>query len=236
MPDRTHEILIQRHLAHWNRLRSALQSAHDPTEVKPAPVVTISRQAGCNSREVADTLGRRLDLRVFGREIVDEIARDRHLESEVVAQLDERVASSIQQWVRGLLDRRIFLADDYHLALVRVVRTLAAHGGVVLVGRGANFILAERADLRLRLVGTEDTRKRNFARAHGVGEPEALTKIRELDEGSEQFVRRLFRVEAAEPSHYDLVLNVDRLGPAAVADLAERTLRDRGWAAARASG
>jgi cytidylate kinase len=213
MPDRIHEKLIQRHLSHWSRLRTALRPGEDPTEQKPLPVVTISRQAGCGSRELADALAERLGLQVFGKEIVEHIARDKDLTSEVVAALDERVASSVEQWVRGMLDRRFFLQDDYHLALVRVVRTLAAHGGAVFLGRGANFILADSVDLRVRLVASEDWRARNLAVRRQITEDEARGTLREREAQRAAFVRRLFHAEVDDPRHYDLVLNVARLGP-----------------------
>ena len=214
MPDRIHEKLIQRHLSHWSRLRATLRPGEDPTQQKPLPVVTISRQAGCGSRELADTLGQRLGLQVFGKEIVEHIARDKDLTREVVAALDERVASKIEQWVRGMLDRRFFLQDDYHLALVRVVRTLAAHGGAIFLGRGANFILADSVDLRVRLVASEEWRARNLAVRHQISEDDARGTVRELEAQRAAFVRRLFRAEVDDPRHYDLVLNVARLGPA----------------------
>jgi cytidylate kinase len=226
MPDRIHEKLIQRHLSDWSRLRAALRPGDDPTQHRPLPVLTISRQAGCGSRELADALGARLGLQVFGKEIVEHIARDRDLTREVVAALDERVASKTEQWVRGMLDRRFFLEDDFHLALVRTVRTLAAHGGVIFLGRGANFILADDVDLRVRLVASEDWRARNLAVRQQLSEVDARGTLRELEAQRAGFVRRLFRAEVDDPRHYDLVLNVARLGPAlpdiVVAALAHR--------------
>jgi cytidylate kinase len=214
MPDRIHEKLIQRQLSHWSRLQTALRPGEGPAQQKPLPVVTISRQAGCGSREQAEALGQRLGLQVFGKEIVEHIARDKDLTHEVVNALDERVASKIEQWVRGMLDRRFFLQDDYHLALVRTVRTLAAHGGVIFMGRGANFILADSVDLRVRLVATEDWRVRSLAVRHQISEDEALIRVRDLEAQRAAFVRRLFRADVDDPRHYDLVLNIARLGPA----------------------
>lgn len=213
MPDRIHEKLIQRHLAHWSRLRAALRPGEDPTAQKPLPVVTISRQAGTGSRELALAVGARLGLQVFDREIVEHIARDKDLAREVVEALDERVASKIEQWVRGMLDRRFFLQDDFHLALVRTLRTLAAHGGVVLVGRGANFVLADSVDLRVRLVAPEDWRARNLSVRQQISERDARGSLRETEAQRAAFVRRLFRAEVDDPAHYDLVINVARLGP-----------------------
>ncbi len=227
MPDRIHEKLIQRQLSHWSRIRTVLRPGEDPAQHQPLPVVTISRQAGCGTREQAEAVGERLGLQVFGREIVDHIARDRDLTHEVVSALDERIASRIEQWVRGMLDRRFFLQDDYHLALVRTVRTLAAHGGVILVGRGANFILADSADLSVRLVASEDWRVRSLAVRHMLTEDEARVKVRDLEAQRAAFVRRLFRADVDDPRHYDLVLNLERLGSAVpeliAAALARRT-------------
>ena len=235
MPDRIHEKLIQRQLSHWSRLRTVLRPGEDPAQHKPLPVVTISRQAGCGTREQAETLGQRLGLQIFGKEIVEHIARDKDLTHEVVTALDERVASKVEQWVRGMLDRRFFLQDDYHLALVRTVRSLAAHGGVIFIGRGANFILADSADLSVRLVASEEWRVRSLAVRHMLTEDEARVKVRDIEAQRAAFVRRLFRADVDDPRHYDLVLNLERLGPA-LPEIIAAALAQRVRAAEAAAG
>ena len=72
--------------------------------------------------------------------ILTRIAEDKRLQQSIVAQLDERTVSQVRLWVQGVLHRRLFLRDDYHTALVETITSLAARGGVVFLGRGANLM------------------------------------------------------------------------------------------------
>ncbi len=232
MTTRSLEQLIQRQIHHWNRYRELLRLAEEPERVRPRPIVTISRQLGAGARVLAEDLARRLDLQIHGTSLIDEIARDAALERRVVEQLDERERSAIDLWVQGVLRRRIFSHDQYHLALARAVRTLAAHGGVVLVGRGAHLILGDLCDLRVRVVAAADTRAPRVARYEGCDEATARARLAESDAARDGFLRRGFKVEPDDPRQYDLVLNTDRVPPERLIDIAMAALEARGTFAA----
>ena len=227
MINRVIEKLIQRQIHQWNRWDELLSASTDPAVLRPRPIITVSRQLGSGGRALAEALARRLDLQVHGYDIVEHIARDQHLEEEVVAGLDEQVVSQIRLWISGVLNRRIFLKDEYHVALVRVVRTLAARGGVVILGRGGNFILAERADLRLRLVAGNEYRVQNLARRDHLDEAEARARILESDSSRHLFVEKLFHADVDDPRHYDLVLNAEQLRAESLRKLALEALEAR---------
>ena len=230
MTDKVIERLIQRQINQWSHWEAVLRKAEDPATVPTRPTITISRELGAGGRGLAESLAERLDLQVHGYDIVEHIAQDRELEHEVVAQLDEQLTSQIDLWIKGVLQRRIFLRDEYHVALVRVVRTLAARGGVVVLGRGGNFILREEADLRLRLVADVEHRARRLMEAQGLSEQEARERIAESAQGRREFVEKLFHADIDDPRNYDLVINTTGLSDAVVLDLALRALRKRGSA------
>jgi len=230
MTDKVIEKLIQRQINQWSHWEAVLRKAEDPAAVAARPTITISRELGAGGRGLAEALAARLDLQVHGYDIVEHIAQDRELEHEVVAQLDEHLTSQIDLWIKGVLQRRIFLRDEYHVALVRVVRTLAARGGVVILGRGGNFILHEEANLRLRLVAEVEQRASRLADAYEVSESEARQRIAESDQGRREFVEKLFHADIDDPRNYDLVINTAGLSDAVVRDLALRALPKRGSA------
>ena len=227
MTEKVIEKLIQRQINQWSHWEAVLRKAEDPAAVPVLPIITISRELGAGGRSLAEALAARLDLQVHGYDIVEHIAQDRELEHEVVAQLDEHLTSQIDLWIKGVLQSRIFLRDEYHVALVRVVRTLAAHGGVVILGRGGNFILREEADLRLRLVAEIEHRAPRLVVTRELSEAEARERIAESDQGRRSFVEKLFHADIDDPRNYDLVINTTGLSDAVVRDLALRALRKR---------
>ncbi|MCP4570905.1 MAG: cytidylate kinase-like family protein [bacterium] len=205
------ERLIQRQINHWNRLREFLRDDAEEVPENRGPVVTVSRLAGSGGRQLAETLAARLELELQDRSLIEGILRDRRIHESVVARLDERTASQVRLWVQGLLQRRILLRDEFHTALVEAVTALAAQGSVVFLGRGANVILGEHADLRVRVVAGRKTRLRNLAERFGLDEDAAAANLRETDEQRSDFVRKVFGKEAWQPEDYDLVFNADRL-------------------------
>jgi cytidylate kinase len=207
------EKLILRQINHWNRMRQFL---HDREETPgdpptPGPVITISRQAGSGGRRLAQALAERWNLDLHDQSLVERIAREVNLEQEIVGQLDERTVSQARLWVQGVLHKRLFLKDDYHTALVRIVTSLAARGGVVFLGRGANLILGVRATLRIRVVAPPALRLENLIERTGLSRPEARALRDETDRRREDFVRRVFGEEPGTPHNFDLVFNSDRL-------------------------
>lgn len=227
MPDPVIERLIQRQINQWSRIRELLAAAKDPSQLRPLPTITISRQLGAGARQLAANLAKRLDLQVYGHEIIERIAQDAHLSRDIVAQLDERVVSGIDAWVRGMLNQRMFVQDDYHYELVKTIHTLAAHGGVVILGRGANLILEDRADLRLRVVASDAVRIANLQRYEAIDADEARQRMDASDSARDGFVRKLFHRDVDDPLQYDLILVTDRIDGEGLVDIVLEALASR---------
>jgi cytidylate kinase len=174
-------------------------------------VITISRQAGAGGRRLAEALAERLALDLHDRNIVEKIARDSRLSREMIEELDETEMNQARLWVQGVLNRRIFMRDQYHLAVVKVVTALASRGGAVFLGRGAHLILGEAATLRLRLVASHRTRLQNILDRTNLSRAEARALMDETDRRRAQHTRKVFRMEPGKAEHFDLVLNTERL-------------------------
>jgi len=221
------ERLIQRQINHWNRLRDYLVDNSEEPRTERRPVVTVSRLAGSGGRRLAEALAQRLDLRLHDQSLVDRIARDNDLRRSAVAQLDERTVSQVQLWVQGILQQRIFMRDEYHAALVEAVTTLAARGGCVFLGRGANLILGDSADLRLRVIAPFALRVDRLCARSGLEPDKAGESLRMTDEQRASFVRKVFGEEPGAAENYDLVLNAASLDLEAMVDHAALHLARR---------
>src|SRR5712692_1310025 len=123
------------------------------------PVITITRQYASGGSEVARLVAAELRWDVIDNEFVDEVARRAGLPPETVAQRDERAPGLLERLARTLAvgSPEMFMAtsavsrvEPDEAAIVkmteRVIAEAAAHGRVVLVGRGAQALLAQRPD------------------------------------------------------------------------------------------
>lgn len=227
MPGSVIETLISRQIHQYNHLKALLQKQSPASPPPRRPVVTISRLAGCPTDELATALAERLGVQVWDSELVDKIASDKGLRRDFIAQLDEGLLSNVETWVRGMLGGRLFQRDDYALALAATVKTLAETGGALIVGRGAGFILGDRADLRLRLVAGEPYRLAALHRTLGGDRGSAHDALARTEAARTAFVRAYFKADPHDPCHYDLVLHQERMDLGVMVEICECLVRAR---------
>jgi len=82
--------------------------------------------------------------------------------------------------------------------------------------------------LRVRMVAPRGLRVAALADREGLDLRAAGDRLDEVDASRADFVRRHYRTKAADPHHYDLVIDTARLGIDAAADLIHRALELRG--------
>ena len=228
MPLPITEMLIQRQINRWNSLREFLKD--DPAPVPPGPqgpVITVSRLVGSGGRILAEGLAERLGLELQDQSLMEKIARDKKLEQTLLAQLDEAGINQADLWVRGVLNQRIFMRDQFHGALVQTVTRLAARGGVVFLGRGANLILGENATLRIRVVASRQNRLDRLRNRLEISRAEARAILVETERKREEFIRKVFKEDPGRSENFDLTLNSDRFEPEALLEIALVALLDR---------
>jgi cytidylate kinase len=209
-----------------------------------APVITITRQYGAAGSDVSRLVAARLRWDVIDNEFVDEVARRAGLPPAEVAQREERAPGLLERVARTLAvgSPELFLsaaaepsAEREEATIVRltelVIAEAAAHGRVVLVGRGAQAVLAQRRDaLHVYVIAAAAWRQR-YAVAHLGVEPARVAKIlEETDARRDQYVRSYYGRARADLANYDLVVNTERLGVEGAAALIVTEAERRGWA------
>src|SRR6058998_1912641 len=112
----------------------------------------------------------------------------------------------------------------------RVIAEAAAHGRIVLVGRGAQAVLAQRPDaLHAYVVAGKPWRIRLAVERLGVIEPDAERVLDETDRRRDQYVRTYYGRPRQDVVNYDLVLNTEKLGIEGAAALVVTEARRRRW-------
>lgn len=188
------------------------QTALGITSILPhGCTVTISRDCCSNGEEIARRLATRLGVRCFDRELLDGMLQEAHGDKVLLEQLDERVSGMLDDVVRDLFSGERFGADKFRNSLVRVVLGISSAGGVI-VGRGANLILARRKVYRVRIVGSPLICARRMAEQENIPVSVALEKVQRVNVERAEFIRYHLKQDINTPSNYDLMLNTDALG------------------------
>jgi len=87
------------------------------------------------------------------------------------------------------------------------IHRLLASGGGVILGRGAAVVLGKDRGFHVRLDGPAERRIAQGAAIEGISEDQARARLRAADKARTAYVRRLYRCDPADASHYHLVLD-----------------------------
>jgi cytidylate kinase len=208
----------------WSREHEVAQNAV-PGQRQPSSTsrrvryITISREAGANGSEIAAMVGRKLGWEVLDKNLLDQVADRFQLSKPMLELVDETDSNWAYDMVGVFLDPKIIPHEKYLAHLSRVIRAAAQRGNVVLVGRGAQFLLPRDNGLAVRVVASMKYRVARIVQQLNFDEAKARQYLHEVDHGRKEFVEKFFHRDITDPRLYDLVLYVDHLGPTMVADL-----------------
>jgi cytidylate kinase len=187
-------------------------------------VLTLARELGAGDTGFAPTLAKRLELRVYDRELLEHEALRLGVTEAELERIDEEPPALIQRLQPGGLYQR------YYQALGQLMHELAARRGqVLLVGRGGSGFLKDNSRaFHVRLVAPPDIRVRRVMEHRWLREAPARQLIVESDAQRRRFYAHAFGTDWSSPLEYHVTVNTGRLGAAAVdliAYLAERFWR-----------
>jgi cytidylate kinase len=191
-------------------------------------VITIRGKLGSGAPDIGRKAAERLHIDYIDREIIAEVANRCNLEeSEVLAKempparLQERIAEalargySIGDGIQGayLPFWQIPLGDNRYLeALTSFVQEIAKDHSAVIYGRGSQFILKDYPQtLHVSIVAPLKLRITRVMESMGISEDKAKQEVSHFDCAAREFLKRFFGAEMEEPTHYDLVINTERL-------------------------
>lgn len=175
------------------------------------PYLLISREKGAGGSAVGQLAGKRLGWQVFNKEIVDAIAQKANVRRELIESLDERDRATIRDAVDRFLRPQPVGTAGYLATLREILLTLGHQGDVVIVGRGAQYVLPSRFGLRLRMVAPIEVRVRRIATEGSMSLKAARVEVERSDRERARLTRRHFGQDWRDPLNYDVIINTAEL-------------------------
>jgi cytidylate kinase len=205
----TLQAILDRQLRRWEIEKSlrASQSAGEPPGPPPHPVVTISRERGSGGSRIAELVARRLGYTLLHRDLIDRICHSSGTRRHILESLDEHAKSQFAIWCDSMVAQRYTDAHDYVRLLLETIYSVAELGGVVVVGRGANFIVGPERGLHVRVVAPRERRIQRLVDHERLNRREAAREIDARDHERAEFIRSVYVRDIADASGYDLVVN-----------------------------
>lgn len=200
----------------------------------------ISAADGAMGEQIGPRVAGELGFRLVNEQIVADAAEQAGIQAHVMANLEQR-RSVVDRVIHELLGRAAPGGVAHGLAtpaavepdpspeslrgLIRnVIEAIAADGDAVIVSHAASHALATQADtLRVLITAGPDTRAARIRAAGDVSEKEAAKRVARGDANRADYIKRFYGVSPELPTHYDIVLNSDRLSVEQAVDIIVRT-------------
>ena len=192
-------------------------------------IITIEREFGCGGGDIAQIVANRLGWKLWDQRLTEEIARLAHCPQAVVEAREERsdplYYRLFKSFLRGSYEGsinapKLNLVDSETILKItrRVVEHAAEKGDCVLVGRGSQQFLKNRANtLRIFLYAPREDKVRRLL-ARGKSEKEAEELVDTVDRERADFIQKYFHSEWPDRPIYHSMLNT-AIGDECVANM-----------------
>lgn len=204
-------------------------------------IITISRMFGSGGSDVAARVARQLGWSLLDNAVVDAVAERLGVSRAEVSSLEERVPSLAERIASTLAmsapelavpvaDASLVETAETRIVGVtqRVIEEAVQQGNAVLVGRGAQAVLADRPDALHVFCYAPRAFLVEYAIAHrGVKPANAEHEVDKMNRQREQYVKRHWGRDWRAFENYHLCLDTGRLGIDTAAALVVAAARAR---------
>jgi cytidylate kinase len=204
------------------------------------PIVTISRQYGSGGSEVAERVARALGWHLYDNAVVDEVAARLGISSAMVSAREERMPSLVERLASALSrsapemmptvgDAALSPTEERIVEVTgRVMQEAVQAGPAVIVGRGAQCLLATRSDaIHVFCYAPLDALAAYAITNLGVKPDEARKTVVEMNARSEEYVKRHWKRDWRDVANYHLCVNTAWLGLDGAAELVTQIAHER---------
>lgn len=185
-------------------------------------IITIGRQYGSGGREIGEKLAKRLNIPFYDKELLSRAAKESGFCQEMIENHDERPTNSFlynlvmdtysfgynsSSFVDMPISHKIFLAQ------FDTIKKIANEGACVIVGRCADYALAEYANcVHVFIHADEDHRVKRIMERNGLSEAKARDAINKKDKQRQSYYNYYSSKKWGRSDTYDLSINSARLG------------------------
>ncbi len=182
-------------------------------------VLCLSRQFGAGGKTLGERLAKRLGWTFVYNDVLHQVAREAQVSLDWVEAVDKEAGDRLMRFISNLVpsdfvERHLgdklhdFNEKRYREFLSQVIKRIADHGKVVILGRGSQFILADCPDAyRVLLVAAHQDRVKFMMEHYDLTRDKAERLVEKEQRRRNRFLASLGVEDPDDPSHYHLVLN-----------------------------
>ena len=189
-------------------------------------VICVSHATGAGGTELGRVVADKLGFRLVDEEIVTRAAENQNVTVDDLANVERR-KSLLNRILRDVAigaatGPSVFITayaaepqpatNSLRALITQSINETADEGNVVIVSHAASYALPDRTNvLRVLVTASPEIRVHRLADANGTDEKQATRSIGAEDAGRADYLKRFYGVAQELPTHYDLVINTDRI-------------------------
>lgn len=175
-------------------------------------IIAVGRECGSGGHEIADKLAAHYNLKLYDRNLLDEIAKERMLKREELQKHDESNHNKLlYRTVKGMSS-----SPEQNVAKLQFayLKKKAEKGeSFVVVGRCAETVLKDNKNLiSIFVLGDEETKIARLMEENNCDEKEAIKLMKDGNKRRKKYHNTYCDIKWGDSRNYDISINACRIG------------------------
>ena len=186
-------------------------------------VIVISRQFGACGKTLGEMVSEKLNYTFVDNDIIQMVAKQAKVSTNFVESIEKEAGGKLLKFMSGLMrksfverilsDEHGYIDEEIYVDLLyKIINQIADEGNAVILGRGGQYILRDRADVFHVLLIAEKTDRIRFMEEHyNLNPTQAKQSVNREDKRRINLYKKFGKEDYDSPDLYHLVLNMSRL-------------------------
>lgn len=181
-------------------------------------VITISREYGSGGRYIGRLIADKLGIKFYDKDFVIELAKETGLAEEYIESNEQKrttLAGLNNGYYTGLDN-----SDDLFIKEAELIKKVANKESCVIIGRCADFILKDKANvIKVFVYASKQDKIKRATEIYGLDKQKAEKEIKRIDKLRANHYKHYTEKNWSDHGNYDICINSDTLGVEKSADL-----------------
>ncbi len=175
-------------------------------------IIAIAREYGSGGRVIAEELAKRYNVNLYGKNLLDFIAKEKNLNLDKLKKYDEKARNP---WLSRTVDGYSNSPEDTVVQMQFDYLKERAESGesFVVLGRCASYVLREYDGLvKIFVTGEKDAKIKRIASIEKLNYGEAQILVEKRNKMRRNYHNYYSKEKWGDSRHYDLIVNSSKIG------------------------
>lgn len=189
-------------------------------------VITISREYGSGGRYIGKLVAEKLGIKFYDKSFITKVAKKTGLSEEYIEkneQKREKLSNLNTGYYAGINN-----ADELYLKEAEIIKDIASKESCVIIGRCADFILKDNANItKIFIYSNMEDKIKRATQIYELSKEKAKKEINRINKLRANHYKYYTEKAWDDHENYDICINSDSLGVEKAAELICNAINDK---------